>query len=387
MLRIFGNPYRLWPEWLPVFLMAILLAPAVANAAPSSKTAALSPLLPPSFAGWQIVGTPVLSAQPQAADGANADVLTECGFEEFESAQYSTSDNHLSVRAIRFGDASGTDSAFTFYRRQGSIPEEIGHAAAWDGAHMLFWQGATLIDATFDHVTAMSASELRDLGGAIAQPLGSSNIVPSLPTYLPRTGLTADRTRYALGEQTYVRGGGVLPPSLVDFAGGSAEAVTGSYSGRDGDGKLTLLEYPTPQLAAARLDAINAFLKQGNAAQSAWPQELAESHPDALLTRRSGPIVAITSGSFPAATARSLLGQVNYQADVTWNNPKGYIGEGSKVARLLISVIELFAIVGGAAILLGLFLGGGRALVRVLRGKSASALDEDTEIIRLNLKD
>ena len=115
---------------------------------------------------------------------------------------------------------------------------------------------------------------------------------------------------------------------------------------------MTLLIYPTPQMAAARLRDIDAFLKAGNT-KSAWPQPLAESRPDSLLTRRSGPIVAITSGSLPAATAHKLINQVNYQADVVWNNPQGYISDGSKVARLILGIFALTGILGAAAILLG----------------------------------
>jgi hypothetical protein len=139
-------------------------------------------------------------------------------------------------------------------------------------------------------------------------------------------------------------------------------------------------------MATARLKAIDEFLKAGNQG-SAWPQALAESRPGSIGTRRSGPIVAVVSGSLSDATAHKLLNQVNYQADVTWNNPKGYISEGSRVARLLLGIFALTGILGGAAILLGLFLGGGRAIVRVLRGKPASSFEEDTEMIRLNLED
>jgi hypothetical protein len=139
-------------------------------------------------------------------------------------------------------------------------------------------------------------------------------------------------------------------------------------------------------LAAARLRDIDLFLKAGNS-KSTWPQPLAESHPDSLLTRRSGPIVAVISGSLPPAIAHKLLNQINYQADVVWNNPQGYISDGSKVARLILGIFALTGILGGAAILLGLFLGGGRALYRVLRGKPASAFQEETEFIRLNLED
>jgi hypothetical protein len=342
-------------------------------------------LLPTDFAGWSLSGPAQESAAPEAADAANASVLKEFGFQQFSAAHYANADNKLSVRAIRFQDASGAFGAFTFFRRAGSIPEQIGRSAAWDGSHVLFWNGATLVDATLDKVTPMTGSELRELAKGLPQPPGSANVAPPLPGYLPRKDLEVNQTRYSLGPEAYARGGGVLPPSLVDFPS-SAETVTANYSSRDGSGQMTLLIYPTPQMAAARLRDIDAFLKAGNT-KSAWPQPLAESRPDSLLTRRSGPIVAITSGSLPAATAHKLINQVNYQADVVWNNPQGYISDGSKVARLILGIFALTGILGAAAILLGLFLGGGRALYRVLRGKPASAFQEETEFIRLNLED
>jgi hypothetical protein len=367
-----------------VLLLSVLVLPALAK--PDAPAPATPPLLPTDFAGWSLSAPAQESAAPEVADAANAAVLTEYGFKQFASAHYANGDNKLNLRAIRFADASGAYGAFTFYRRPGSIAEQIGRTAAWDGSHVLFWTGATLIDATFDHVSPMLPAELRELARDLPEPPGSANVAPPLPGYLPHQDLTTGLTHYALGPEAYVRGGGVLPASLVDFASSSAEAVTAHYGNRDGDGQMTLLMYPTPQLAAARLRAIDAFLKAGNT-QGAWPQPLAESHSSSLLTRRSGPLVAVVSGSIPAATAHKLINQINYQADIVWNNPQGYISEGSKVARLLLGIFALTGILGGAAILLGLFLGGGRALYRVLRGKPASRFQEETEFIRLNLKD
>lgn len=366
-----------------VIFLSLLVSPALAKPAPAAP--APPPLLPTDFAGWTLSGAVQDSAAPEAADAANAAVLKEYGFQQFVTAHYVNGDNKLNIRAIRFQDASGAFGAFTFFRRPGSLAEQIGRSAAWDGSHVLFWNGATLVDATLDKVTPMTGSELRELAKALPQPPGSANVAPPLPGYLPRQDLDPNLTHYALGPEAYARSGGVLPAALVDFAL-SAEAVTSNYSSRDGDGQITLLIYPTPQMAAARLRDIDAFLKAGNT-KSTWPQALAESRPDSLLTRRSGPIIAVTSGSLPPATAHKLINQVNYQADVVWNNPQGYISDGSKVARLILGIFALTGILGGAAILLGLFLGGGRALYRVLRGKPASAFQEETEFIRLNLED
>jgi hypothetical protein len=390
MLRALRSPFSLrLLRSIPasVFLLSMLALPALAKpATPPISAPAAPPLLPTDFAGWSLSAPAQESDAPEVADAANAPVLKEYGFQQLASGHYANGDNKLSLRAIRFRDASGAFGAFTFYRRPGSIEEQIGHGAAWDGSHVLFWAGATLVDATFDHVTAMSPAELRELAKDLPQPAGSANVAPPLPGYLPHQDLATGLTHYSLGPEAYARGGGVLPAALVDFASSSAEAVTANYSNRDGEGQITLLIYPTPQLAAARLRDIDAFLKAGNS-QATWPQTLAESHPSSLLTRRSGPIVAVISGSLPAATAHKLLNQVNYQADVVWNNPQGYVSEGSKVARLILGIFALVGILGGAAILLGLFLGGGRALYRVLRGKPASAFQEETEFIQLHLED
>jgi hypothetical protein len=370
-----------------LFLFSLPGLPALgkdAPAPPASQTSSPGAFLPEDFGGWQLSAPSVVSAHPDAADPANTEVLAEYGFQQFESAAYANDDNKLKIRAIRFRDASGAYGAFTYFRRAGSLVEEIGRGAAWDGSHALFWTGTTLVDATFDHLTAMSTAELRDLAGDLPNASGNAGIAPSLAGYLPRPGLDPSLTRYALGPVAYTRAGGVLPPALIGFDTASAETATGSYTTPDGPGTLTLIEYPTPQLAAARLEQIDAFLKAGNTPQAEWPQALADSHPTGLLTRRSGPILALTSGNFNAATARALLDKMNYQADVTWNKPDGYVGEGAKVAHLLLGIFTLIGILGGAAILLGIFLGGGRAMARKLRGKPASGMDE-AEFIRLNL--
>src|ERR1700679_1977191 len=261
-----------------LLFLSLLVPPALAK--PATVAPAAPPLLPTGFAGWSLSGPAQESAAPEAADAANASVLKEFGFQQFSAAHYANADNKLSVRAIRFQDASGAFGAFTFFRRAGSIPEQIGRSAAWDGSHVLFWNGATLVDATLDKVTPMTASELRELAKDLPQAPGSANVAPPLPGYLPRLGLDNDVTHYALGPEAYTRTGGVLPASLVDFSS-SAEAVTAHYSNRDGDGEVTLLIYPTPQLAAARLRNIDAFLKAGNS-KSTWPQPLAETRPDSL---------------------------------------------------------------------------------------------------------
>ena len=93
--------------------LSLLVPPALAK--PATVAPAAPPLLPTDFAGWSLSGPAQESAAPEAADAANASVLKEFGFQQFSAAHYANADNKLSVRAIRFQDASGAFGAFTFF--------------------------------------------------------------------------------------------------------------------------------------------------------------------------------------------------------------------------------------------------------------------------------
>jgi hypothetical protein len=375
-----------------LLLLSASFAPGlVAQKTPAVKvppkvvaTAAPAPLLPESFAGFELQGKLEKSTAPGTVDPANAQVLQECGFRDFATGTYKNNINSVVLRAMRFGDASGAYGAYTFYRIPGMHPEDIGRSAAVNGNRVIFWNGATVVDANFDHLTAMSAAELRELAEKLPMIGGAAGVPPSLPGFLPRQNLEPTHTRYALGPQAYARSGGVLPPGLVDFSK-SPEVMSGGFNLQSGEGTLTIIEYPTPQIAAERERAIAAYLKAGNQAQEPFPTALEESNTQALATRRSGPLVAVTSGGIDATDARKLLDKVHYEAAVTWNNPAGYVPETTKAAKLLVNVVVFCLIACGGTLLLGIFLGGGRAAYRVLRGKPASSLDE-AEFIKLNLR-
>jgi hypothetical protein len=77
--------------------------------------------------------------------------------------------------------------------------------------------------------------------------------------------------------------------------------------------------------------------------------------------------------------------QVHYSADLT-QMPQGRESDVVKTSRFLMGVAALVIIGCCAAILLGFFLGGGRALYRVARGRPASSVYE-VEFISLHLED
>ncbi|MGO9338980.1 MAG: DUF6599 family protein [Terracidiphilus sp.] len=357
-------------------------AQAAAKAVPPPSPAVL---LPDSFAGWVAAEPAKTITDPAQADPANAAALKEYDFTDAATASYNRGSDTLSLRALRFHDASGAYGAYSFYRQNGWPKEEIGSGATSNHNRVLFWLGNTLVDANFSHIGPMSGSELRGLASHLPVPGGNRAIAPPILNDLPKDFLDGQTTHYALGPAGYAGAGGVLPPDLVGFDRG-AEAVTANYTLRSNPATLTIINYPTPQMAAAQESKIRAYIKAGSQAQPPWPQPLKDSDQASLEVRRSGPLVALISGDVIPDEAHKLLAMFHYDADLTTIPAPPGDSEVAKTAQLLMGIVALVIIGASAAILLGFFLGGGRALYRVARGKPISSVYEE-EFIHLDLRE
>ncbi|MGO8718098.1 MAG: DUF6599 family protein [Acidobacteriaceae bacterium] len=363
------------------------------STSPTSKTpsrtenplAAPRPLLPEAFAGWQLSGTPQQSTLATEADAGDAVPLTEYGFTRYESATYTRDDGSLTLKAMHFGDATGAYGAFTFYRRPTMSAIDIGGGGAFDGERVLFWTGTILVDAKFEHITPMSADELRDLVTQLPKPVGNQRTLPTLPRYLPPQHLLPETVRYAIGPQSYRMSGGVLPPELVDF-GRSAEVVTAEYNVLGGTGTLTVINYPDSDIAVDREHAIQAYVASHGSAQYPWTPALANSNPAAIQLRRSGPLLAVSSGGYSSGAANEALQRVHYEVIMTMSHGRQRFSDPRLVAQIILDVAFLVGIFVLIAIVLGVFLGAGRAAWQRSRNKSGLPEDDSSEFIRLNLK-
>ncbi len=342
------------------------------------------PLLPDAFAGWVATDKPRAVTDAAELDSANAAALKEYGNTGGMTASYKRSDETLSVKVLSFQDLSGAYGAYSFYRQNGWPKADIGAGATSDKNHVLFWKGNTVVDATFSHVGPMSAAEMRELTKDLPSPQGNRALPPPILATLPQDSLDKQTTHFAQGPAGYAGSGGVLPPGLVGFDR-DAEAVTANYSLNSGPATLTLIDYPTPQMAEAQEKKIREYIKAGCGAQPAFPKPLQDSDQVSLEVSRSGPIVALVSGDAIPDESHKLLAQVHYSAELT-RMPQGKDDEIVKTSRFLMGVAMLVIIGCSAAVLLGFFLGGGRALYRVARGRPVSSVYE-VEFIRLHLED
>jgi hypothetical protein len=338
--------------------------------APLTKTTLIEPptqLLPPRFGAWQQVKSDTGASPAAAFDDATGTVLKEDGLLRFASSTYKRDDSGETIlmKAFQFGDTTGAVAAYSFFRLPQGRPApqlRLGPDASLEGKGLLFREGATVVVTDFN--ANVRASDLAALNVALPKAIGPTATAPLLPTLLPAKGLDADSVRYALGPQGYTAMGGVLPAQVVGFDK-SAEAVTAKYKS---GGVLTLLLYPTPQIAGDHGRAIETAMNQPGAAAAAGTVKL----------RREGPLVALTSGAWTADAAQTMVDGVHLRTEVSFDKPMPleFHAEIQKTYSLLESIVIFCAFSAVAMVVLALFFGGGRALIRVMQGKPAATEPE-----------
>ena len=338
-------------------------------------------LLPKQFAGWS---SPEIHTATDAvvADQVNAALLKEYGFVDFASAHYTRDDGRtLSIKAIRFADASGAYGAFTYYRVPEMPQESIGDQAASLNNRVLFYRGSVLVDAAFDKTSAMSAAELRELSTLLPMPSAGDLNLATFLSYLPRTPDQKVRTKYVVGPVGLQKINSPIPAQLVGFASGAEVAET-TYVGAGGDSTLLLISYPTPQIATSHLQAIEAAAEQN--AKS--PGSVPALAPGQLFTKRTGPLVVLVAGDTSRDHAQSLLASVNYEASVTWNEKNPFDRRGN-IGTIVVNALLLSGVIALLALIAGLAFGGVRILARKLFPNTALGRPDETEFIALHLEE
>jgi hypothetical protein len=333
-----------------------------------------APLLPQRFGQWK-AAAPLAVSYPYLLANLSKSALEEDGPVRSAVSDYSRAGKAIHVEAIQFGDRTGAFSAFTLAERPEMKPgRELGvanavRAVAPDGNAVLFTVGSTIV--LVFNATADDIPSLRPLAEGLPKVFGNTGVAPLLPSLAPEKGLVAGSLRYALGPATYAAEGGVLPAHSVGWEK-SAEAVTAQYDDRRGKETLTLLLYPTPMIAGSFAKAIKDGL-------GGMGPGFAQAR-----VRREGELVALASGSFSGDDAERLVDDSHLRQEVSFDKDVQPVfhTEVQKTASLLMSIAILCGVLMGAAVLLGLFLGVGRAWFRVLRGKPAAV---EIEFLSLHL--
>jgi hypothetical protein len=291
--------------------------------------------------------------------GSDAPVLVEDGIRRYERGDAPSPVAHGNVPSgtitvYQFDDATGAYAAYTYLRKSG-------------GDHVTL-SGVSVVVSNLKLYPDATAALLKTVQVGLPKVGGTKGLSPLLPTYLPAKGLEKDTVKYALGPVGYQSMDPVIPAGVVGFDK-AAEVVTAKYEGK---GTLTLLMYPTPQIAGDHGRELETAVRQEGPVAGT------------VLLRREGPLVLMTSGAWKLADAKEMVEGIHLRRELTWNKPMPpeFHAEVRKTVSLLTSILVFCGLGALAAVVLALFFGGARAAIRVMQGKPAAT---EPEFLRIDL--
>lgn len=272
----------------------------------------------------------------------DAALFEEYGFEGGEQAAFGPT----TLKVWQFRDATGAMAAFQFARPADAAPEKtnINQMAVKTPDGQMNLYGNYVV-----RVTGKIPAEDQLAEVYLALKKVEKSPLPVISTYLPPEGLIPNSERYILGPVSLAKFNPQIPPSVAAFSL-SAEAQLGQYKTKKGAMTLAVFNYPTPNMSRERAEEFRKI-------------------PGAVA-KRTGPMVAVITGSPDADEAERVLAKVNYQAQVTVDE-KGPNREVQSFAKTIINYIFFSGLIVLFCIVSGGLVAGVKILSRKLRGEAA----------------
>jgi hypothetical protein len=292
-------------------------------------------------------------------------VLKESGLAGVSSRTYHDGERLAHMELYTFRDSSGAYEAYTFLLDAES-PIKMFHVTIPRSNQVL-------------NIWSESAFAAEALKAAAAWEQSISDGVPSPPVaaYLPEKDKEHLTERYALGPIAFggaanaLAGGDVA--LLVDQVGfnSGAEVMSARYKSDANEAVLLLIEYPTPQLAEQHLrhleTALSPTAKQAGA-----------------TIERKGSLLSLVLKPSSAAYADALRSAVNYETQVTWNEPTHKITDPPWLT-IVGKIIVFTMMFMGIAMALGVAFGGVRVLAKIFFPGKVFDRPDQMDVLQLGL--
>jgi hypothetical protein len=357
-------------------LYALILLGLLASMGAAAEPA----LLPDQIGSWYADGPArTYSAKEyfqkwMAEPSPDGNVLGEAGLVRAEDRNYKQGDQTWAVRVWVLGDPTGAYEVYTALLNP------------------------LLRKPTPEGDTVMGGAGVFLTGNFVMEGLSSSKEIPLEDLQTLRTALTArtDRTPYpplkeympakwrVFGTEKYVLGpvgfraamhslGQDVYADLADHVGFQfkAEAILAKYQGEYGSGILLLLEYPTPQLAEQHLHHLEEVLP-------------AAAKKAGVTVERKASLLSLVFEPTSAMHAQAIRDEVNYQTEVTWNEPHQTATDPA-MASVMVKIFLFTGLFMGVAAAVGVAFGGLRVIIKRLFPGKVFDRPQDIEVLQLGL--
>jgi hypothetical protein len=316
-----------------IALLALAVCPAYAQ----------QHVLPQSFGGWA-VAAPLDTGLDQAAGDA-APILREDGAQSAERLSYTNGADTLLVTLYRLKDASAAYSAYSFLRTPEMAGAGLTDHSSLSPDRALVLDGNLVLDVSGKNLQQKTA-DLKLLIAQISKQT-EAGLYPTLGQYLPPDGIVSHSDRYILGPAALHHELALAENDWLGFSSG-AEAELARYRLNGQELTLLLVEYPTPQIASKQLEVLNKRFNLNSADNSA------QSEKPGLFVRQDSSLLALVAGARSQAVANILFQNVQYHADITWNEPSfsyNQPGWGTILVGIFLGtgILCVFALASGLA--------------------------------------
>jgi hypothetical protein len=359
---------------LPRALLAISFVIALFLLVPSLRAESI---LSAHFGKW----TASNAVQAPAIPADVKDVLAESGLESAETRAYSNGNAAVTVTTYRLHDSSGAYEAYTFFQElKNSCPQSseltgcLTPADASSEKKRIALLGNIVI--IINNAGSLSPNDLDTLSKQI-DARADKTPPPPIPNYLPTADRIPGTEKYALGPAAFRAALSTLNRSeyraLADIAGFSsgAEAMFAQYQKKGEVAVVLLIDYPTPQLAGLHWKHLEQALPSS-------------ANSDQTSIERKGTLLAIVLAPSSRSYAARIRDAVNYETQVTWNEPTHTITD-PPITTVLAKIIIATGVFMLVAIVFGVAFGGVRVLMKSLFPGKVFDRPEQMDVLQLGL--
>ena len=291
--------------------------------------------------------------------GKRAATIRRYGFVGATTQNWKEPEGKIRLTLYEMADAIAAYGLFTMERAAAQPSPEsvpVGTEGFRIGNRVVFWQSKYLV--TLEGLPASAVEFARIIGEHI---LGRSR-KPPVSQHLPPENLIQGTDRYIVDEASVGRELR-LDPGVLGFDD-SVEIATADYRVNEKTAHLVLLMYPTQQVAKKYED-----------------QWAGTSNDEPAFRKRVGPLIALVRGLRDATIAKSILDGVNYESQVTWDQPRPDLS----LRQVILTIFTFIGIALLFTFIAGLSFGGLRLFVKARYPNRVFDRPEDMEIIQLKL--
>jgi hypothetical protein len=298
---------------------------------------------------------------------ANGTLISDVGFRKYARRTYSLASRSLSIEVIELMDMKAAYSLLTLLGNS-----NIQHAPPGD-EHSLIADGVQFAQRNFYiSIRGRGVSEelVKRIASSVSSRIGPLQTKrPELISHFPKAGYDASTLKYFPGFKAFETYAKDLP-AWIKSCGQDMEIAQAKYSVNNQTGELSILSFPTNQMAEA------CYSKLAN-------------HTGTFHIKTTGPLVSVLEGPIDQGSAARLLDSIRYQYSVQWvyekkeakpanifGLPIDIVGKLVTKSLFLVVVIALLSI--GAGLMVAVF----RFRVRSRMSKNAA----DNEITHLRMR-